>query len=325
MLTVKATITPLSAFGTLPKGDTLFGQLCWTVRNHSGEEGLRKLLEGYTSGSPFAVLSDAFPAGHLPRPVLPGHWFTPLDGDDRKVAKKRVWLPAERLGEPIENWPLHCRKESNVAGDPARPQPQPQPHNSIDSRTGTTGEGFAPYAMTRYWYDQRDSSRKACFRARLDIYVVLDHERLAQDELKQLLVDIGELGFGRDASIGLGKFRIEVFSQVSLPAQTGADAWLTLAPCAPKGLDLVPERSFYKVFTRFGRHGDVAVHTGKPFKTPVLLAQTGAVLVPKPYQEKPFVGRGLGGDGSLSKAISETVHQGYAPVVGIHLPGRKEE
>ncbi|HXH02919.1 MAG TPA: CRISPR-associated protein Csm7 [Candidatus Competibacteraceae bacterium] len=315
MLTVRARITPLSAFGTLPKGDTLFGQLCWSARNHFGEDRLRKLLEGYTEGDPFAVVSDAFPAGHLPRPALPGHWFAALAGADRKEAKKRLWLPEERLGEPVESWLQHCRKAGDVPGGAALTRPQP--HNAIDRRTGTTGEGFAPYAMTRHWYEYTDS-------ARLDIYIVLDEARLAQDELEHLLTGIGEIGFGRDASIGLGKFRVESLGKASLSPQVGADAWLTLAPCAPQGLDLDAERSFYQVFTRFGRHGDVAVHRGNPFKTPVLLAQTAAVLVPKQYQERPFVGRGLGGDGSLSKAIPETVHQGYAPVVGIRLAARKE-
>jgi CRISPR-associated protein Csm4 len=178
--------------------------------------------------------------------------------------------------------------------------------------------------MTRYWYDQWDSTRELPIEPRLDIYVVLDDARLAQKDLQQVLIDIGQLGFGRDASIGLGKFRVETVEPVTLPAPTSADAWLTLSPCAPQGLDLNPKRSFYQIFTRFGRHGDMAVHTGRPFKTPVLLAQTAAVLVPKQYQEQPFVGRGLGGDGVVSKAIPETVHQGYAPVVGIRLPERKE-
>jgi CRISPR-associated protein Csm4 len=320
MLTVKATITPLSAFGTLPKGDTLFGQLCWSVRHHFGEDRLCRLLEGYTGGRPFAVVSDALPSGHLPRPALPGHWLEGLPGADRKVAKKRIWLPAELFGKPVETWLEHCRMD--VAGGAALARPQP--HNAIDRRTGTTSETFAPYAMTQYWYGQSDKGCKAPIEARLDAYFILDEERLAADELNRLMVSIGEVGFGRDASIGLGKFRLDTFGQVFLAAQPDSNAWLTLAPCAPQGLDLDAQRSFYLVFTRFGRHGDVAVHTGTPFKTPVLLAQTAAVLVPKQYREQFFIGRGLGGDGSLSKAIPETVQQGYAPVVGIHLPARQE-
>jgi CRISPR-associated protein Csm4 len=50
------------------------------------------------------------------------------------------------------------------------------------------------------------------------------------------------------------------------------------------------------------------------------MANTGAVLTPVDYQNKPFTGQGLGGDGSLSKSIPGTVHQGYAPVVAIAFP-----
>jgi CRISPR-associated protein Csm4 len=50
------------------------------------------------------------------------------------------------------------------------------------------------------------------------------------------------------------------------------------------------------------------------------LIAAGAVLKPARYVETGFVGQGLGGDGRLSRAIAETVHQGYAPVVGISLP-----
>jgi CRISPR-associated protein Csm4 len=321
LLSIKARIAPLSAFGTLPKGDTLFGQLCWAVRNRFGEDRLRELLKGYTTGNPFAVVSDAFPAGHLPRPVLPGHWFVPLPGGNHKAAKKLTWLPEQRLTEPAETYLKYCRKEDDVPGGVAL---RSQPHNVIDRRTGTTSDLFAPYAMTQLWYSQRDSSGGLRIEVRLDIRIVFDKERLALADLKSMLIDIGELGFGRDASIGLGKFRVEAFEQVSLPQAPDADAWLTLAPCAPQGMGLDPTRSFYQVFTRFGRHGDMAVHTGRPFKAPVLLAQTAAVLVPKHYQARLFVGQGLGGDGSLSKAIPETVHQGYAPVVGIRLPARKD-
>ena len=146
------------------------------------------------------------------------------------------------------------------------------------------------------------------------------------DELHELLTDIGAVGFGRDASIGLGKFDLKELSPFELPAQDNANAWLTLAPCAPQGLPWQANRCFYQPFTRFGRHGDVGVHGhGGPFKTPVLLANTGAVLTPQAGIETValFTGQGLGGDGSLSKTITGTVHQGYTPVVGIALPSKE--
>lgn len=321
MQCIRARITPLSAFGTPPKGDTLFGQLCWAVRNRHGEARLVELLEGYSQGRPFAVVSDAFPTGHLPRPALPGHWFNEVKGADRKAVKKRVWMPIEHLHAPVEAWLEHCLSPNAIPGGAAAEHPQP--HNTLNRNTGTTGEGqFAPYAMNQLWFGDKDSGEII-----LDVHLVLDESRLASDELRELLADIGAVGFGRDASIGLGKFEVKEFDPFDLPAQANATAWLTLAPCAPQGLPWEENRCFYQPFTRFGRHGDIGVHgQGGPFKTPVLLANTGAVLTPQVGTELSalFTGRGLGGDGSLSKTIPGTVHQGYAPVVAMALPGKKE-
>jgi CRISPR-associated protein Csm4 len=324
MRTYRATIVPLAAFGTPLKADTFFGQLCWAVRNRFGEARLAGLLQGYTSRKPFAVVSDAFPSGYLPRPTLPGHWFDEVPNEDRKAMKKGVWMPLERFDAPLCAWLAHCRAAKDLPD--AEMEEHPQPHNTIDRTTGMTGKGaFAPYAMTQLWHGRKgNSAREPLVEARLDFYVVLDEARLATDDLGMLLNDIGVLGFGRDASIGLGKFRVDALEPFDLPEQVGADARLTLAPCAPQGLKWDAGRSFYTVFTRFGRHGDIGVHHGNPFKAPVLLVHTGAVLTPKPYQRELFTGRGLGGDGSLSKAIPNTVHQGYAPVAGIRLPEGKE-
>ena len=74
------------------------------------------------------------------------------------------------------------------------------------------------------------------------------------------------------------------------------------------------------MLTRFGRHGNELALAGKPFKTPVLLAASGAVLTPSGrFTVPPFVGQGLGGAGQLSKAETATVQQGYAPVAPIAL------
>lgn len=315
MRTYHARITPLSAFGTRPLGDTLFGQLCWAVRNRHGEERLSSLLDRYTHGRPFAVISDVFPADYLPRPALPGHWFAEVQDPDRKAVKKRAWLPLEAFATPVAEWLAHCKAGSEILGGAAIAHPQP--HNTLSRTTGTTGEGqFAPYAMDQLWYGEKGRRVEVA----LDLYVVLDEARLTVAEFRELLEDIGALGFGRDASIGLGKFRLDDLAAFELPAQPDADAWLTLAPCAPQGLSWQVERSFYTTFTRFGRHGDLAVRQGNPFKTPVLLASAGAVLTPVTFQPRAFIGQGLGGDGSLSKPIPATVHQGYAPVAAIALP-----
>lgn len=321
MRTYRARITPLSAFGTRLLGDTLFGQLCWAIRNRYGEQRLTALLEGYTNtDKPFAVLSDAFPSGFLPRPTLPGSWFAEVHGDDRKAVKRLTWLPISEFQQPVAQWLHFCQSANTLSG--STPNEHAQPHNTLNRITGTTGTGqFVPYVMNQSWFGEKEAKTEIV----LDIYLVFDEARITADELRQLLEDIGNIGYGRDASIGLGKYKVrDDWMAFDLPSQTNTNAWMTLAPSAPQSLGWDSTRSFYQTFTRFGRHGDMAVHGKNPFKTPVLLASSGAVFTPLRLEAmSSFIGQGLGGNGRLSKTIEATVHQGYAPVVGICLPDRK--
>lgn len=313
-------LAPLSAFGTPLMGDTIFGQICWAVRNRLGEDELVHVLDGYTEGRPFAVISDAFPAGHVPMPAMPSQWFREVEGEDRKAVKKRQWLPLDSIGEPLRDWLRCARTPAQLSGDAKDgrlSEDHPRTHNTIHRLTGTTGTGqFTPYTVGQSWYRGASS---------LDCHVVLDESRLSVDAFRQCISDVGSIGFGRDASIGLGKFRLDGLEVGAPEGQQEPNASLTLAPCAPGGLGFDRQRSFYRLFTRFGRHGDVAVHlTGRPFKTPVLLADTGAVFAGRP-SKTGFTGQGLGGGSRLSKAIPDTVQQGYAPIVPVRLREKEPE
>lgn len=330
MVTRQFDLRTLTAFGSPLHGDALFGQLCWIIRNRFGEARLNELLIGYTEGHPFMVVSDALPAGFIPRPVLPSGYFEKLGPDDKqKEIKKRVWLSLADLPQPVARWaklalpeiklisPPPCRGRAGEGVEAGTSTSLPfraehaQPHNSINRATQTTGEGgFAPFSSEQIWYHPA---------AQLTVYIVLDEQRLSAEELSQCVKILGNTGFARDASAGLGKFENIAEKAVELPAQANANAWLTLAACAPQGQAWDAGKSFYQVMTRFGRHGDVAAISEHPFKNPILLAKAGAVLTPQNFESRQFVGNGLGGDGKISKAIPQTVHQGYAPVIGIRL------
>lgn len=322
MRSLCVTLKPLSAFGGPIKGDTLFGHLCWAVRNRHGEARLRELLTGYGTSRPYVVCGDALPQGHLPRPAWPLHHYEIASTRDSKAVKRLRWLPvAAAVAHPLTRWLDQCRSESQVLAaldlkGYDLTQRHGQPHNSIDRRSGTTGGAdFAPYSLPQHWH---------AAGMRLDVWLLVDTDRLAVADLGVLLDDIGRAGHGRDSSIGLGKFALADLAERPLPSQPGANACLTLAPCAPQGLGCDPRRSFYEPFTRFGRHGDNAVLSGRPFKAPVLLAQTGALLTPPVLPATGFIGQGLGGDGQLSNALPATVQQGYAPYIGVHLPQEEQ-
>jgi CRISPR-associated protein Csm4 len=308
------TLRPRTAFATPLMGDTLFGQLCWAIRHGWGEARLTQLLEGYTAGQPFLVVSDAFPAGHLPLPALPASaWAgTPASARERKALKQKVWLPRAALSSPLETWQQQAVDRRRVSADFFR---RPQPRNSLNRLTNATGkgDGFSPYTVPQHWF--------GC-DAVLDLHVRLDSDRLGTADLTEALAFIGHTGFGKDASVGLGKFDIAATDTPAMPGHDEADAWFTLAPCAPQGLGWNTPRCFYRPFTRYGRHGDLAVRLGKPFKSPLLLAATGALLTPRAQDDwsRGWVGQGLGGNSSLSKVLAATVHQGYAPAIPVRLP-----
>ena len=369
MTTFRATLILHTAFGTPLAGDTLFGQLCWTAREHLGEAELGRLLEGYTQGNPWLVVSDGFPSGYLPKPTVPASFLVGADivganlfaqdidnrsnkfeptkneAQQRKAEKAKHWIPLSEFGKPLTQ--MLAVNDTVAFGVNNKPVEAQQPHNTLNRLTGTTGEGdFAPYTQPQIFFARNQ---------RLDLYCVLDETRMSLATFQTLLEAVGSQGYGRDVSIGLGKFSVEnICANKFAPTKTvpvgansvGANlfaqdtdnrsnthrvqeplrgkfeptAYLTLAPCAPQGLSFDGDKSYWRVITRFGRHGNLHALTGKPYKNPVLLAATGAVFVPQDtYTPRQFIGQGLGGSGQLSKIEPATVQQGYAPVVCIRL------
>jgi CRISPR-associated protein Csm4 len=183
----------------------------------------------------------------------------------------------------------------------------------LNRYTGTTGtDQFAPRQVDRIFFAEH---------ARLDIYAVFDQGRLSAEELYGLLEIVGIHGFGRDATTGLGKFTIESNCEHHwLEQDQPHRLWLTLAPGAPNTELLLAEGCHYLPLTRFGRHGNLAAVQDSPFKQPILMIGTGAVLKAREPAHWVLHGRGLGGkEAPLSKTIPETVHQGYAPVVPFRM------
>lgn len=309
----RISISPLTAFGTPIVGDTLFGQFCWGIVQRYGEAKLAACLEGYTDDNPFLILSDAFMQNYLPLATLPSSYWTAGEETDRKKLKKKKWLPIEALDGDSRLWQsraLTDSEQAEVFGVDELLIERDQTHNSINRLTGTTGQGdsFAPYESPQWWYQSN---------IRLDIYCLLDEIKLSLDEFTRVLNDIANYGYGRDATIGLGKFACnEILPIETLSASPTANAYFTLSSSCPKAGEFDSSHSYYQMSTKFGRHGGLEVLSGNPFKKPILMIQTGAVLKPKNWHLRQYVGQGLG---DVSVSQPEAVHQGYAIVVPFEL------
>ncbi|MEE6031724.1 type III-A CRISPR-associated RAMP protein Csm4 [Avibacterium paragallinarum] len=308
MKTYRFTLRPMSAFGTPLMGDTLFGQLCWAIVHRFSSEKLTALLQGYDSQKPFMVVSNAMPAGYIPMPVLPsGLWYQKLDAD-RKKLKKLAWIKADSIAsQAVNQWQgiAFHQQEKQVISSGIEYE---QLHNSINRQTQTTGEdAFAPFATSQVRYENGTE---------FDLYIVLDEQRFSLSDLQLVLQDIGQFGYGRDASTGLGKFILTDQPQQVDFSNSKANAYLTLANTAPQNLGLDKSRCFYQLTTRFGRHGSLAALDENPFKKPIILAKAGAIFTPEQWIDRSFLGNGLT---SVSFSQTNAVHQGYAPVISVEL------
>ncbi len=312
MTPLLVTLRLRSPLGTPLAGDTLFGQLCHIAREMFGEAELDRLLRDYTAGAPWLVISDGFPGGYLPRPTVPAAMGVVCDSPAlRKEAKGKRWVPHASVGMPLRALLDTARSDSAVYGNDGIPVSAAASHNTINRMTGTTGTGeFAPYTQPQIFHQSGQL---------IDLWCLLDETRLARNILQQLFEHLGSVGYGRDASIGLGKFDVDAVQETNLFKQNNprANAWWTLAPCAPQAQGFDETRSYWRVLTRFGRHGGTLALGSNPFKRPLLLAATGAVFAsPGTNPERLFIGKGLGGVSSMQQAA---VHQGYAPVIGVQI------
>ncbi|MCF0254607.1 MAG: CRISPR-associated protein Csm4, partial [Duodenibacillus sp.] len=184
MARYRFTIRPLTAMGSVLLGETLFGQLCWALREREGEAGLSRCLAGYDKGEPFLVVSDALPHDRVPLPCLPQSFWAE-DAADRKSLKARKWIrPGVIASQPPRQW----RREAEADKDAfsGKVQRAVQQHVSINRMTGTSGEGgFAPFQSPETFYGPD---------VRLDIWTVIDEKVIGAEAVGQLLADVGAVG-----------------------------------------------------------------------------------------------------------------------------------
>ena len=287
----KATITPESNFVTPLKGDTIFGQLCWVIRYIYGNDKLSKLLSDYDS-APFMIVSDAFAKDYLPKPSLPS-FLLGEDSDKKKENRKRIWLSLDDLqkGNFINT------KRSDEIGYKIKKESVVK--NSIDYKSFKTGaEGFDPYAEDEIGLPNK-----------LDIYFLSNETIFTFEELKKSLKALGEIGYGKNTTIGKGRFEVEDIKEVKLQKRVST-TFMALSPLSLQNIKA--KEIYYSVFTRFGKHGgDLA--TKSPFKKPLLFADTATVLLFEEEKELDFIGSAI----TSHSKHTETIHQGYSILLPI--------
>jgi len=331
-----------AGLGTPIKGDTLFGHFCWQAAHDPNllEGGLARWVPAYIE-RPFAVFSSAFPCfinnGRkqyaLKKPNLPLDLYVldlPEDKIERikkqKEYKKKKWILTDTVSRldlssvtvsggkelaqlALEELSNGTKRLLQKAGQDQYFHSVNQPHNTINRLTQTTGPApFAPYVQEVSWFYPE---------AILVVFVMIDEKATDIERVKQGLARIGKWGYGRDASIGMGKFEITSWEELPLPELPDANAAYTLGPAVPEKDTF--KQIYFTPFVRFGKHGDRLAGARNPFKNPVLMADEGAVFIPenRNFFKKPYLGQAIMG---IPKTMPKTITQGYS----IYLPLKME-
>lgn len=303
----RLTVRPRSPLRTPFQADTLFGHFCWAIAEKEGEAVLGEFLAGYDRGSPAVIFSNGFPTGYLPRPLLP-----PLTRPERDVMLQQ-WMGNQQNGESriialdrmkkVSKWnwvrrevffslsgklsEKNLMEALNQSGDQERQEHSPSNlkpvkfdrlQNTINRISNHTEEGGGLYSTEAWVYDEvRD----------VDIYLGVEPEGclLAEADLKALLEQLFDRGYGADASTGCGHCEIKGFE--ADPEITSAEGgWAMALSNFLPDVSIPIQDAFYKVMPKFGKlGGGVDVN---PFKKPLLMMMAGATFPVK--ERRPYYG-----------------------------------
>ena len=277
----------LSSLRTYPQADTIFGHICWGMRYLKGEECLKDFLNQYEDDVPL-LISDAFPEGYLPRPLLPPLKHKEIDNMAResseskfefmkrlKGIKKEKWIPVS-LWEKIK--PEASEKQITTKllellelKEREREEKEKEEitaHNTINRNTNMTLEEGGLYFTTDTWLNEG-----------MDIYV-----KVRNDNVKRLWEYIWKeyiekTGFGKDKSTGKGEIRIDIDSSFDSDVFDVED-YNCLMSLSGVAFQSWPENlnASYKLHTKYGKLGGDFAIGGNPFKKPVIMMEPGAIF-----------------------------------------------
>ena len=289
-------VRPLSPWGTPLRSDTLCGLLLWRLAERYGSAACRAAIAAFRAGEPPFVLSSALTLGMVSSPCLPPapralfrQWVN--TGEFRDAGGKAISLfealqAYKRFRKtahlPVEVWARHAPSLSlrpllawfcqwSAKKDSPKTGESVEPHVSIDRRSATAAEGGLFF--NRLTWIAEGAPFHLYARA-ADPTALLELLREAGGLAAQAHTETGDLGFGKDASTGKGRFAVEPDNAFDpAPLENDGPHAMLCSVCASMDMSCVD--GWYSVATKRGKAGP---GLASPHKAPMLLLQEGSVL-----------------------------------------------
>jgi CRISPR-associated protein Csm4 len=295
----RATLEMASATGTGWAADTIFGHLCWLLRFRLGEDALTDFLGMYQSAEPPLVLSNGFPAGHLPRPLIPTPPATTSDLAERRARARAGKAAGDRTYVPIADFNRILAGESVEASPRVGIPSRLTLKNQISRTTGTTGGEGQLYEFAEMFWSS------------VDVFALVADD--VAGLVGELFGMLAESGYGKRKSVGYGQIASVVWSPAPrLGVESGANGFVSISNFVPARGD--PVRGSWRTIARYGKLGEAYALDAVPFKRPLLMLAAGsAFYAPSP---RPYYGRLVEG---VSPSHPQVVQHGLAVAVPARL------
>ncbi|MBW6480338.1 MAG: type III-A CRISPR-associated RAMP protein Csm4 [Bacteroidales bacterium] len=236
---------PQAGFNTELRSDTLWGMICWGIRNIYGQMALEEYIDSCLTGVPEFIISSAFPfkeSDHgkehfVPRPILPSGTYEDVS---EKLTKREAIIKSTQdksskkkqyIG--IEDFEKLANGEGDLQLTLARTDaPKIKSfsftHNTIDRIKGGTlkkdnmGQLFH---VDEYFFDTGEHDN-----ARYGLYFFADGPDMSK--LEGAMRWLSHVGIGGDRNIGKGKFKIAM-ADFDIRQPEGSNAMTTFSLFLP--------------------------------------------------------------------------------------------
>lgn len=304
------------------QADTIFGHICWAYRYLYSEEKLIQWLNNFKD-SP-TLISNAFPKGFVPKPILPPLPINILDelmksesdqqaGTDTSIVKKHKKIDFIR-----EDWFYENRQNLNS-------KKLFQHLNKIVKETKLPENKMALVTHNRFNRLTGKADIGGLFDTEEDFFVMengrhvkfwffLKSETMQEKQIKEIMNFISSTGYGADKSVGKGNIEIEKICQEEIPPIDRQNAFVSFSNFIPANSSELD--GYYKTFTKFGKLGGDFASGGNPFKKPVIMLEAGALVKIKEFEANKYFGRLQ--PGVHSNTDINIVQYGYAFPVPVY-------
>ena len=318
---VRLTVDPKGVWTTPWQADSLLGALaCMWARFHGTTSLKRDFLDPWRENDPPFVLSDAFPEGGLPTPVvMPLLWEWPQER--RKEIKRCSWLTHDQFREVQQG------RQPDLPEGAHGSLPSFEHHIRLRNSVLRGVPGSKDDVVQLFEVPYSTLSRPS---AALVVFARVLH-RGGLELLLESLEMLGKVGFGADASVGHGAFRIrsDPIPCRELDDVSNADGFVSLSTHQPDPTD--PTDGYWRTFIKYGKmapefHGSVV------FKRPQVMLEPGSCFRvnghPKPFYGTVVRSRDLLAERdrqTLSECGVHPVQAAFALAVPMKWPQREYE